>query len=552
MIRKHCQFKGSAWVAGLGALVVLSAVAIATVAAVAMSGHSGNGPANAGTAWYAESGPSSAAALDTSGDTPPAQKSAAGTSYAKSMSRAFHEAASRVLPAVVMITNTPAVARTSANHKPSPDEGTDEMPFGFKGTPFGDIFKNPEFHQFFKGLPRMPMPGMPHGAMGAGSGVIVDPSGVILTNNHVVAGGGQVMVRLQDGREFKAMDIKTDPKSDLAVLRIEGAGTLPAARLGDSDKVEVGDWVLALGEPFGLEGTVTAGIVSAKGRGLGITDREDFIQTDAAINPGNSGGPLVDLDGEVIGINTAISTSSGGYQGVGFAIPANLAKWVGGQLENGGKVHRAYLGVTIQPVTQPLAEQFKVQVHHGVLVTEVRPDSPAAKAGLKAGDIVLRFAGHAVSSPRELQGLVERSKIGGSQPLVLLRDGKEMTLSVACRELPADFSLAASTSHESGSAEPSHFDKLGIQVEDLTPKIAEQLGVKAEHGVAITDVQSDSPAAMAGLSTGMVITEANRQPVKTSDDLRKALEQRPLDKGVLLLVRSSEGSRFVVIRVEGK
>ena len=178
------------------------------------------------------------------------------------------------------------------------------------------------------------MPQMPeHGMTGAGSGVIVDPSGIILTNNHVVAGGGQVMVRLHDGREFKAVDIKTDPKSDLAILRIEGAGTLPAARLGDSNKVEVGDWVLALGEPFGLEGTVTAGIVSAKGRGLGITGREDFIQTDAAINPGNSGGPLVNLDGEVIGINTAISTSNGGYQGVGFAIPIDLAKWVGGQLE---------------------------------------------------------------------------------------------------------------------------------------------------------------------------------------------------------------------------
>ena len=249
------------------------------------------------------------------------------------------------------------------------------------------------------------MPEMPgHGMVGAGSGVIVDPSGVILTNNHVVAGGGKVMVRLHDGREFKAVDIKTDPKTDLAVLRIKGAGPLPAARLGDSSKVEVGDWVLALGEPFGLEGTVTAGIISAKGRGLGITDREDFIQTDAAINPGNSGGPLVNLDGEVIGINTAISTSTGGYQGVGFAIPIDLAKWVGGQLVQYGKVHRAYLGVIIQPVTQPLAEQFKVKVHQGVLVTEVQPDTPAAKAGLKAGDIILEFAGKPVSSPRELQG----------------------------------------------------------------------------------------------------------------------------------------------------
>jgi serine protease Do len=530
---------------------VLLALGTLAIAAVAMSDHAGKGTPSAATQWYAEKAPPSSGSVAGTDGPVGTEKSAAGTNYAKAMSRAFHDAASKVLPSVVMITNAPAMARTSGSHKSSPDNNSEEMPFGFKGTPFGDLFKNPEFHQFFKEFPAMP--GMPrHGVVGAGSGVIVDPAGFILTNNHVVAGGGQVTVRLQDGREFKALDIKTDPKSDLAILRIAGAGTLPAARLGDSDKVDVGDWVLALGEPFGLEGTVTAGIVSAKGRGLGITDREDFIQTDAAINPGNSGGPLVDLDGEVIGINTAISTNSGGYQGVGFAIPVNLAKWVGGQLETAGKVQRAFLGVIIQPVTQPLAEQFKVKVHHGVLVTEVRPETPAAKAGLKPGDIILHFAGKAVSNPRELQGLVERAKIGSTLPLAILRDGKQMTLDVTCREMPGDLALAGNAVHEPGNAEPSHFDKLGIQVEDLTPRIAEQLGVKAEHGVAITDVQPDSPAAMAGLSTGMVISEANRQPVKTVGDLRKALENRSLDKGVLLLVRSTEGSRFVVIRVESK
>ena len=216
--------------------------------------------------------------------------------YAKGLSRAFHDAAERVLPSVVMITNRPAVAKQSEEQKEAP-KGDEEMPFGFKGTPFGDLFKNPEFHHFFKQFP-MPGPGMPGmpgpGMVGTGSGVIVDPSGVMLTNNHVVAGGGKIMVRLQDGREFPATDIKTDPKTDLAVLRIKGAGPFPAAQLGDSAKLEVGEWVLALGEPFGLEGTVTAGIVSAKGRGIGIADQEDFIQTDAAINPGNSGGPLVE------------------------------------------------------------------------------------------------------------------------------------------------------------------------------------------------------------------------------------------------------------------
>ena len=342
-----------------------------------------------------------------------------------------------------MITNTPAVVQASSSHgkKSSPGSDEEEMPFGFKGTPFGDLFDNPEFHHFFKDFPSLPQ--SPRAVMGSGSGVIVDPSGIILTNNHVVAGGGQIMVRLHDGREFKAVDIKTDPRSDLAILGIEGAGPLPAARLGDSGKAQVGDWVLALGEPFGLEGTVTAGIVSAKGRGLGLTRSENFIQTDAAINPGNSGGPLVNLDGEVIGINTAISTNSGDYQGVGFAIPIDLAKWVGGELERYGKVNRAYLGVSIQPVTQSLAEQFKVKVHTGVLIADVQANSPAAKAGLKSGDIVLQFAGHPVSSPRELQGYVEESKIGAAEPLVVLRDGKRMTLEAVCREMPKAYGETA-------------------------------------------------------------------------------------------------------------
>jgi serine protease Do len=472
-----------------------------------------------------------------------------GATYAKSLSTAFHDAASKVLPSVVMITNTPAIAQ-SEERKPAPDGNSEEMPFGFKGTPFGDLLKNPEFRHFFKEFPSLPKHGMPgHEMAGAGSGVIVDPSGVVLTNNHVVAGGGKIMVRLQDGREFPAVDIKTDPKSDLAVLRLKGTGPFPAAQLGDSSKVDVGEWVLALGQPFGLQGTVTAGIISAKGRGIGITDQEDFLQTDAAINPGNSGGPLINLDGQVIGINTAISSSNGGYQGVGFSIPVDLAKWVGGQLVTDGKVNRAYLGVIIQQVTQPLAEQFKVKVHEGVLVTEVQPRTPAAKAGLKAGDIIVDFAGKAVSDPRELQGAVEMAKAGSTRPLTILRDGKRLTLQVTCGEMPANAGMARAGSPGQSNAETSHFEKLGIQVENLTPQVAEQLGIKAEHGVVITDVRSGSPAELAGLTNGMVITEAERQPVKTVDDFRKALGNKPLEKGVLLLIRTAEGTRFVVLRV---
>jgi serine protease Do len=321
--------------------------------------------------------------------------------------------------------------------------------------------------------------------------------------------------------------------------------------LGRSSEVEVGDWVLALGKPFGLEGTVTAGIVSAKGRGLGITDREDFIQTDAAINPGNSGGPLVNLDGEVIGINTAISTSSGGYQGVGFAVPIDLAKWVGGQLEQSGTVRRAYLGVLIQPVTQELAEQFKVKVHNGVMVREVRDNTPAAKAGVQPGDVILQFAGQSIGNPRELQNIVERSTIGSSQPMVLLRDGKQMTVNVTCNELPADAMAATGPASHSEGGSHSNFEQLGIQAETLTASLAEQLGVKADSGVAITEVQPGSPAAMAGLSKGMVITHANHKPVKSPADLRKAIESKPLSAGLLLMVRTEEGNRLVVLRVGG-
>jgi serine protease Do len=372
---------------------------------------------------------------------------------------------------------------------------------------------------------------------------------VILTNNHVVDGGGKITVRLYDGREFDAVEVKQDPKTDLALVRIEKADGLHAAKLGDSDRTEVGDWVLALGQPFGLEGTVTAGIVSAKGRGIGITARENFIQTDAAINPGNSGGPLVNLDGEVIGINTAISSRTGGYQGVGFAIPVNLAKWVGGQLAEHGSVRRAYLGVMIQPVSQQLAEQFGVKVHEGVAVTEVMKDTPAAEAGLKPGDVIVEFDGKKVANPQELQGLVEQVEIGAHRPLVAVRDGKRVTLEVRLHEQPADYGLAGHRG-ESAKPESSSFQDLGIEVEPLTGEVAEQLGMKGQEGVVITDVRAGSPADQAGLESGMVITQANRKSVKSVEDLRNALGDQALKKGVLLLLRTSEGSRFVVIRVD--
>ena len=529
------------WIAGLGMLALVGALAFAAGAAR----HQAAAGQNDATPWYADRSVGSdvdhaaipAALTDEAED-------GAATDFANSLSRAFRAAAKDVLPAVVMISNTPS-AEQASNDRPAPQPwwGDDENGDMFRGMP-------PEFRRFFKEMPSMPR--APRGGVaGIGSGVIVDPSGVILTNNHVIDGGGKITVRLQDGREFEAVEVKQDPKTDVAIVRIEGADDLHAARIGNSDSTQVGDWVLALGQPFGLEGTVTAGIVSAKGRGIGITARENFIQTDAAINPGNSGGPLVNLRGEVVGINTAISSRTGGNQGVGFAVPINLAKWVGGQLTENGYVHRAYLGVIIQPVTQPLAEQFGVKVHEGVLVTQVQDDTPAAKAGMKPGDVVVEFAGKPVASPQELHGVVERADIGKKHTAVVIRDGKRTKLDIKVLEQPKDYGLARADVQGPVSPEPSSHDTLGLQVEPLTADVAGQLGVEADTGVVITAVESGSVADRAGLEPGMVINQANHKDVKSVDDYRKALDGRALDKGVLLLVRTDQGARFVVLQATG-
>lgn len=463
--------------------------------------------------------------------------------FANQLSAAFRQAAQEVLPSVVMI-RTFAQAGGGRDQTLSPFE---EDPF--QGTPFDDMLP-PEFRYFFR---RGPMP--PRVIQGLGSGVIIDPSGVILTNSHVVDEQGKVIVRLHDGREFPAVDVKTDPKTDLALVWIKGATGLKAAVLGDSDQVQVGDWVLALGQPFGLEGTVTAGIVSAKGRGLGLAVRENFIQTDAAINPGNSGGPLVNLDGEVIGINTAISTRSGGYEGIGFAIPSNLAKFVATQLAEKGVVRRGYLGVAIQPIEGDLASQLGVKPHEGVLVAEVYPNTPAAVAGIKSGDVILSFDGKPVSMPNELQSLVEEATIDAPHKVEILRDGKKTTLEVIVREQPAEYGMerVPGRLRRGGRALPKeneNFAKLGIQVETLTSDVAQQLGLDIKEGVVITNVTPGSPAQLAGLEEGMVIVEANRQKVTTVSDLTKALQAKPLSEGVLLRVVTPEGvSRYVAIRV---
>ncbi|MCA9161735.1 MAG: Do family serine endopeptidase [Pirellulaceae bacterium] len=468
-----------------------------------------------------------------------------GTRHAKALSTAFRETSREVLPAVVMIKTSQQVAqgRVGRGGNGSPDgQIPEEFEDLFRGSPFEHFFRGqPELRRFHREMPRV-QPNSTAG--GIGSGVIIDSSGLILTNNHVVD-GGDVLVRLHDGREFKAVEVKTDPKTDIAIVKIDGEN-LPTARLGNSDAMEIGDWVLALGQPFGLEGTVTAGIVSAKGRGIGITDRESFIQTDAAINPGNSGGPLVNLDGEVVGINTAISSTSGGNHGIGFAVPINLARWVADQLATSGTVKRAFLGVGIQQVTADLAKQFNVPSGEGVVVTEVRPDSPAAKAGLKQGDVIVQFNGRKVTTPAGLQVIVEQSQPGQKQPVEVIRDGKRLTLSAVPREQSSD-EVATKTD----DVESSSVNSLGLEVTELTGAVAKQLGLQDDvEGVVITGVDSDSLAASAGLSSGMVVTEVNRQPVRTVAEFKAAVKDFDAKEGVLLLVRTDAGSRFVVIRGE--
>lgn len=370
------------------------------------------------------------------------EEAARAVTCAKDLSVAFRVASERVLPAVVTINTKAKPALSMVNQKGSRGPRRGGNPFSgtpFSGTPFEDLFRGFPMDDDDRSF-EFRSPG-PRQQEGMGSGVIVDASGLIMTNNHVVGGGSEnveVQVRLADGREFLAEEVLTDPKTDIAVIKIKDATDLVVAELADSDQVTTGDWVLALGQPFGLESTVTAGIVSATHRGVGINARESFLQTDAAINPGNSGGPLVNLDGRVVGINTAISSRGGGNDGVGFAIPSNMANWVGDQLIKNGRVKRAYLGVGIQFVDASLAKKFNVKPRQGVAITEVYPDSPAAKVGLKVNDLIQSYAGVKVDSPRELQLLVERSELGRPHALEVLRDGKSIILNLIPEEQLSD------------------------------------------------------------------------------------------------------------------
>ncbi|MGD0811997.1 MAG: DegQ family serine endoprotease [Verrucomicrobiota bacterium] len=405
--------------------------------------------------------------------------------------------------------------------------------------PFGNQFPNdPFFRQFFGGHQRMFSPP----EHGVGSGVIVTKDGYILTNNHVVDDADEVKVSLQDGRVFTAKVIGKDPKSDVAVVKID-ANDLPAITFADSDKCEVGDLVLAIGNPFGIDQSVTRGIVSAKDRSAMNLDYEDFIQTDAAINPGNSGGALVDADGRLIGINTAIFSRSGGNQGIGFAIPTDLAKGVMESLIKYGKVTRGYLGVMIQDLNPTLAKEFKLKSNEGALVGDVVPDGPADKAGLKSGDVIEKFDGKPVADSRHLKMEVAREAPGSIVKLQVLRDNSTKTLEVRLKELPGSDKLA----QNDGGDEDKSATLQGVGVTDIDSQARQQLNIPAHvKGVLVTQVDPDSAAAEAGLKQGDVIMEINRHEVTSAGDAVR-LTEHPKDRTTLLHVWSEKGSRYMVV-----
>ncbi len=431
----------------------------------------------------------------------------------------FADLAEAVGPTVVNVKIT-RLEKTQFPNMPQIEEG-----------PFGEMFK-----RFFGDMPQQPHQFRSHGA---GSGVIIDGDGTILTNNHVVEGAQEITVTLSDKREYKARVIGRDPKTDLAVIRLEGKGPFSAAKLGDSEALRVGDWVLAVGNPFGLTNTVTSGIVSAKGRIIGAGPYDDFIQTDAPINPGNSGGPLFNMSGEVVGIATAIIPNG---QGIGFAIPVNTAKMLLPQLVAKGSVTRGYLGVNIQNITDDLAASLNLKSKKGALVSEVVQGSPAEKAGVKRGDVIVACDKKEIADSHELASLVATLPVGNQVPLRVIRDGKETTLNVKIATLK-DREAAVGK-----AAEETPQGKWGLQLQDLSPEAAREAGLELGQGVVVASVRPGSPAEEATLHKGDIVLEVNRQPVKSVEDMKAKMAQSG-DKGqALLLIQRGRNTFYLVLK----
>jgi serine protease Do len=437
----------------------------------------------------------------------------------------FTDVAKTVTPAVVNIT-------TSVAEKVSDSGQSRDRMEEFFGAPWGPFG------------PRRFGPPSEHRGGGQGSGVIVTPDGYVLTNNHVIDGARTVTVTLPDKREFKGRLVGADPKTDIAVIKIDGTN-LPAIPWGDSSKLQVGEYVLAVGNPFGLNSTVTLGIVSALGRGrMGITQYEDFIQTDAAINPGNSGGALVNTRGELIGINTAIFSQSGGYQGVGFAVPTSMSKPIYESLVKTGKVVRGYLGVGIQDLTPDLAKSFGLSENKGAVVTEVKEDGPADHSGIKQGDVITMYQGAPIEDSIALQRAVTRTPVGDKAAVTVIRDGRKKDLAVAVGEMPETTQVAKA------QTEGMDHPLAGLAVQDLDRNTAQELGLKAKlQGVVVMSVEPDSAAERAGLMPGDIIREINKQPVKSTKDYNRVASELAKSDQVLLLINRRGASLYLSAKI---
>ncbi|WP_338661893.1 Do family serine endopeptidase [Pararoseomonas sp. SCSIO 73927] len=463
----------------------------------------------------------------------------------------FRPLAQQLLPAVVSVQVSTSPAARNAQRPDAPD-----APQAPPGSPFEEFFR--DF------LERNRPPGGGQGGQGGprqqpqrrgqslGSGFIIDAEKkFVVTNNHVVDGGTEINVVLSDNTTIQAEVVGTDPRTDIALLRLKTDRQLTAVQFGNSDEAQVGDWVLAIGNPFGLASSVSVGIVSARSRDIRQGLYDDFIQTDAAINRGNSGGPLFDMQGKVVGINTAIYSPSGGSIGIGFAIPSNLARGIVAQLEDGGRVRRGWLGVNIQQVTDEIGESLGLRPARGALVARAQEDGPAAKGGIRNGDVILRFNNQDVREMRNLPRIVAETRVGTAAPVVLWRDGKEETVTVTIAELPAEEAQAGNQSGRPRS-EVVDLAGLGLKVGPITGEARERFSLRAEQrGVLITEVDQNGPAAERDLRPGDVIVEVQQERVNTPQDVQNRVEalRRQNRSTALLLVEGQQGQRFVPLRI---
>lgn len=465
----------------------------------------------------------------------------AAPSFAAAPPESFADLAAKVSPAVVNISSTHVLTQQDG-------QSQDEMPFNFpEGSPFEQFFK--QFQQ-----QQQEQRKHPRKVTSLGSGFIIDANGYVVTNNHVIDDAKDIEVTLNDGTEYPAKLVGTDTKTDLALLKVEAKKPLPYVSFGDSDHMRIGDWVMAVGNPFGLGGTVTAGIVSARGRDIHEGPYDDFLQIDAAINQGNSGGPTFSTDGSVIGINTAIVSPSGGSVGIGFAIPSNLAKPIVAELKQQGHIDRGWLGVAIQELTPDLTQGMGLPSDKGALVSSVQDNSPAAEAGIKSGDVVLDFGEHAITSPKDLSRVVAETPSGTSVPVKIWRKGSEQTVNVKIAPMKEDVASADGKGGGSkgGSAASDTAQELGATLAPVTDQTRQQFGLAEDaQGVVIADLEQDSALADQGVRPGDVIERINDRKIANPNDVAKALDEARADKrsvAVMLIARDGN-DHFVAVQI---